>query len=98
MGEEFVKISVQDEGIGIAQEKQEHVFERFFRVSSPEQEHITGMGLGLYIAAEIVKLQGGTMQVESRPGEGSTFSFTIPSRDSSAAAQNDTHMRKGEHP
>ncbi|MEO8955175.1 MAG: chemotaxis protein CheB [Ktedonobacteraceae bacterium] len=94
--EELVTVSVQDEGIGIAQEKQEHVFERFFRVSSPEQEHIAGMGLGLYIAAEIVKLQGGTMQVESRTGEGSTFSFTIPSLPSTS----DTvyHMRKGEHP
>jgi len=59
-------------------------------VSSPEQEHITGMGLGLYIAAEIVKMQGGTMQVESRAGEGSTFSFTIPAERFFAAAQNDT--------
>jgi len=71
-------VSVQDFGIGIAQEKQAHVFERFFRVSDPEHETFPGLGLGLYISAEIVKRQGGRMWVESRQGAGSTFSFTVP--------------------
>jgi len=71
-------VSVQDFGIGIAPSKQEHLFERFFRVSSPGQATVPGLGLGLYISAEIVKRQGGRMWVESREGEGSTFFFTVP--------------------
>ena len=71
-------IGVQDFGIGIAQEKHAHVFDRFFRVSDPEHETFPGLGLGLYISAEIVKRQGGRMWVESRQGVGSTFSFTVP--------------------
>ncbi len=71
-------VGVQDFGIGIAQEKQAHVFDRFFRVSDPEHETFPGLGLGLYISAEIVKRQGGRMWVESRQGAGSTFFFTVP--------------------
>lgn len=71
-------VGVQDFGIGIAPSKQEHLFERFFRVSGPEHTMYPGLGLGLYISAEIVKRQGGRMWVESREGEGSTFFFTIP--------------------
>jgi signal transduction histidine kinase len=77
-GADAATVSVQDFGIGIAQEKQAHVFERFFRVSDPEHETFPGLGLGLYISAEIVKRQGGRMWVESRQGAGSTFSFTVP--------------------
>ncbi len=71
-------IGVRDFGIGIAQEKCAHVFDRFFRVSDPEHETFPGLGLGLYISAEIVKRQGGRIWVESRQGAGSTFSFTVP--------------------
>ncbi|HEU5374879.1 MAG TPA: CheR family methyltransferase, partial [Ktedonobacteraceae bacterium] len=71
-------VSVQDSGIGIASEKLTHVFERFFRVSGPEHESFPGLGLGLFISAQMVKRQGGRMWVESQPGVGSTFSFTVP--------------------
>ena len=71
-------VGVQDFGIGIAFEKHEHVFERFFRVSDPEHKTFPGLGLGLYISAQIVKRHGGRMWVESRVGVGSTFFFTIP--------------------
>jgi two-component system, chemotaxis family, CheB/CheR fusion protein len=77
-GTESVTVSVQDFGIGIAPEKHEHVFERFFRVSDPEHETFPGLGLGLFISAQIVKRHGGQMWVESRVGIGSTFFFTIP--------------------
>lgn len=69
---------MQDFGIGIAPEKHEHVFERFFRVSEPESKTFPGLGLGLFIAAQIIKRQGGRMWVESYEGVGSTFFFTIP--------------------
>lgn len=75
---EMITVSVQDEGMGISQDKQAHIFERFFRVDGPERATIAGLGLGLYISAEIVKEQGGEIRVESTPGKGSTFSFTIP--------------------
>jgi signal transduction histidine kinase len=71
-------VGVQDFGIGIAPEKHEHVFERFFRVSEPESRTFPGLGLGLFISAQIVKRHGGRMWVESREGVGSTFFFTVP--------------------
>jgi signal transduction histidine kinase len=72
-----VLLSVQDWGIGIPLEKQAQVFERFYRVRSPEHETFPGLGLGLYLSQEIVKRQGGQIWVESRAGEGSTFFFTL---------------------
>ncbi|HET8847009.1 MAG TPA: ATP-binding protein, partial [Ktedonobacteraceae bacterium] len=75
---ESATISVQDFGIGIASEKLAHVFERFFRVSDLEHETFPGLGLGLFISAQIIKRSGGRMWVESQPGAGSTFSFTVP--------------------
>ena len=71
-------VSVQDFGVGIASEKLAHVFERFYRVSDREHETFPGLGLGLFISAEIVKRQGGRMWVESQSGVSSTFSFTVP--------------------
>jgi two-component system CheB/CheR fusion protein len=71
-------ISVRDFGIGIAPEKLAHVFERFYRVSDQEHKTFPGLGLGLFISAQMVKRQGGRMWVESQVGAGSTFSFTIP--------------------
>ncbi len=71
-------ISIQDFGIGIASEKQRHLFERFFRVDDQEHARYPGLGLGLYISAEIVKRHQGRIWVESHPGVGSTFFFTIP--------------------
>jgi two-component system CheB/CheR fusion protein len=71
-------VGVQDFGIGIAPEKHEHVFERFFRVNDPKSKTFPGLGLGLFISAQIVKRQGGRMWVESCAGVGSTFFFTIP--------------------
>jgi two-component system CheB/CheR fusion protein len=75
---ENITISVEDFGIGISEEMRERVFERFFRLDNTETGSFPGLGLGLYIAAEIVKQQGGTMNVESNKGKGSIFSFTIP--------------------
>ncbi|HEY0742537.1 MAG TPA: PAS domain S-box protein, partial [Chryseosolibacter sp.] len=73
-----IKISVTDEGIGIPEELQAKVFDRFFRVSNSSVATIQGMGLGLYISSAIVQRHGGKLWVESKPGNGSVFSFTIP--------------------
>ena len=76
--QEVVTVSVQDFGMGISQQIQEHIFERFYRGERLAQKNIAGLGLGLYISREIIQRQGGQMKVESTPGKGSTFSFTIP--------------------
>ena len=71
-----VQISVEDKGDGISQEDQEKIFDRFERVGN--NASIGGLGLGLYISREIVELHHGHIFVESRPGEGSCFTFELP--------------------
>lgn len=72
-----VEVSVSDEGVGIKQEQQERIFDKFYRVEAPNTA-IPGTGLGLSIAKLIVEAHGGTIGVESEHHAGSTFSFTIP--------------------
>ena len=74
--DEFV-ISVTDQGRGIAPEEMARLFSRFYRIAS-SHGRIGGYGLGLYISRLIVEAHGGRIWVESEPGEGSTFSFTLP--------------------
>jgi len=73
--EEWVQFSVSDSGRGIPSQYLPRIFEQFFRV--PDQGAETGAGLGLAIVKEIVEAHGGTVKVESRLGEGSTFTFTL---------------------
>ena len=75
---EHITISVQDFGMGIPKEQQALIFERFFRSQGKEEKKIEGLGLGLYIASEIVKEHNGKMWVDSNPRKGSTFHFTLP--------------------
>lgn len=71
-------ISVQDFGMGIPKEQQKLVFERFFRSKDKKEKGIEGLGLGLYIAYEIIKEHDGKMWVDSTLNKGSIFHFTIP--------------------
>jgi two-component system, chemotaxis family, CheB/CheR fusion protein len=73
-----VVIGVKDEGRGMSEEEQVHIFDRFYRVSKDEKSKVDGLGLGLYIAREIITRYGGRMWVESKPGEGSTFFISLP--------------------
>lgn len=73
-----VEISIRDEGFGITHEKQDQIFERFFRGNAPTSEKNPGLGLGLYLTAQIIHRHHGQIRVESTPGKGSTFYFTIP--------------------
>jgi PAS domain S-box-containing protein len=73
--EERVWIMVEDHGIGIAPENQSRVFDRFERAASPE--NYGGLGLGLYIARQIVEAHGGTIALRSTPGAGSTFTVEL---------------------
>jgi signal transduction histidine kinase len=69
---------VVDQGVGIPREEQTRIFERFYRVQSPENECLPGTGLGLTLAAHIIVAHGGTIDVQSEPGKGSTFTIRIP--------------------
>lgn len=70
-------VSVRDRGMGIAPEKQRHVFEPFFQIQ-PAIAGYGGLGLGLFISKDIVERHGGKMWFESELGKGSTFYFTLP--------------------
>jgi two-component system phosphate regulon sensor histidine kinase PhoR len=74
----MIRIAVTDTGIGIPGKDLPRIFERFYRVEASRSRDLGGTGLGLSIVKHIVQLHGGTIAVESTPGTGSTFSFTLP--------------------
>jgi signal transduction histidine kinase len=76
--EESVEIQVRDTGYGIAPEYRQHIFERFYQIPLTNAGRVGGQGLGLAIVKMIVELHGGRVTVESAPGQGSTFAFTLP--------------------
>ncbi len=73
-----LRVDVRDNGIGISPENQQVIFEKFRQVGDTLTEKPQGTGLGLPICREIIGHFGGKLWVESRPGEGATFSFTLP--------------------
>jgi len=76
-GDNGVVISVADRGPGIPAEEQRRIFEKYYR-GKHGRGHLTGMGMGLPIARQVVEAHNGRVWVESQPGEGATFSFTLP--------------------
>jgi two-component system, OmpR family, phosphate regulon sensor histidine kinase PhoR len=72
-----IRIAVRDTGVGIAPEHLSRIFERFYRVDKNRSRDVGGTGLGLAIVKHIVEAHGGTMQVDSEVGKGSTFSFVL---------------------
>lgn len=72
----FCRIDVRDNGIGVAEEEQAQIFGRFYRGRQVREQE--GLGIGLYLAREIVQKQGGYLKLSSRPGQGSTFSLYLP--------------------
>jgi signal transduction histidine kinase len=71
-------IAVTDEGIGIPDDKQEHIFEPFYQVDLKRSRRYAGMGIGLRLVRAIMDGHGGTVQVASQEGRGSTFTLTLP--------------------
>jgi PAS domain S-box-containing protein len=82
-GAGMMNFSVSDTGIGIAPEDQQAVFDKFRQVGSTMRGVREGTGLGLAIVKSFVEMHGGTISLESAPGEGSRFSFTVPAGDTS---------------
>jgi signal transduction histidine kinase len=74
----YIRVSVIDNGIGIAPAEQEKIFERFYQVESHLTRHHNGMGLGLPVARNMVEMHGGRLWVESVEGRGSRFTFLLP--------------------
>ncbi len=79
--EQAVILEVEDFGIGIEREHLPRLFDRFYRVSTPDEKTFPGLGMGLHIVQEIVHRHGGDLQVESAPGRGSCFRVRLPARD-----------------
>ncbi|MCA9971841.1 MAG: PAS domain S-box protein, partial [Anaerolineales bacterium] len=76
LNQEYALIEVRDTGMGVDPEDEPHLFERFYR--SSRARHVRGTGLGLAIVSEIVRLHGGSIDFESRPGAGATFRVRLP--------------------
>ncbi len=76
--EDKIMAFVQDEGVGISEEELDAIFESFYRVDSSLRRSTQGAGLGLFLVKAIVQAMGGDVWVQSRPGQGSAFYFTLP--------------------
>ncbi len=74
----FVRVDVSDTGVGLSPEAQAQLFTKFFRVPDRSPQAATGTGLGLAITRSLVELHGGRITVSSAPGQGSTFTFSLP--------------------
>jgi signal transduction histidine kinase len=79
--DDFVFCAVSDRGIGMAPEDQAQLFTKFFRSEDPRVREQTGTGLGLCIVKNLVEMQGGDITVETKVGQGSTFTFSIPAAE-----------------
>ncbi|MHC4429347.1 MAG: sensor histidine kinase [Planctomycetota bacterium] len=73
-----LRVDVIDNGIGIPEADIERIFQKFYRAKDPRLAEITGSGLGLALAQEVIRLHGGEIEVESQVDKGSTFSMTLP--------------------
>jgi signal transduction histidine kinase/DNA-binding response OmpR family regulator len=89
-------VSVRDEGVGIDPSHHATVFEEFRQVDGSVRREFGGTGLGLALVKKFVELQGGTIGVESRLGEGSTFTFTLPIRSQAAVVTPVAEMPRAE--
>tara|TARA_Y100000588_G_scaffold304974_1_gene328099 strand:- start:5079 stop:5975 length:897 start_codon:yes stop_codon:yes gene_type:complete len=74
----WLAFRVTDEGIGIADEDQERIFDTFVQANSALDRHYEGSGIGLALALSLARLHGGTITLDSRPGQGSTFTLLVP--------------------
>ncbi len=81
---EYVRVSVRDNGIGMQSKELEKIFSPFYRVKNEKTRYIVGTGLGLTIVKSIVEAHNGFIRVDSEPDQGSTFHFFLPCTASSA--------------
>ena len=79
-GRSTAVLEVRDNGIGIGLEDLPHIFERFYRASKDRSRKVEGVGLGLSIAQSIAHQHGGDIQIETKPGAGTTARLSLPAR------------------
>jgi PAS domain S-box-containing protein len=89
---DFIRFHVKDEGLGVAPEEQERIFEKFYRADPQMTRGVGGTGLGLYICKELIGRMGGRIWVESNSGKGSTFAFELRATD--VPAQGELQARR----
>ncbi len=82
-----VRLAVEDQGIGMDQKEVRKIFQKFYRTKRAEQSGEAGTGIGLSIVQQIIQHHGGTIEVKSRPGEGSAFTLVLPAAVSAAVAE-----------
>jgi two-component system phosphate regulon sensor histidine kinase PhoR len=75
---DYLCVQVSDTGFGMEAEEKEHIFDRFYRIKNSQTRYIQGTGLGLAIVKSIIESHQGRIEVDSRPGEGSTFRVFLP--------------------
>ena len=88
-----VRIEVRDSGPGIPAEEQQRIFEAFYRIGESDQK-VEGTGLGLAITQRLVQLHGGELGIESQPGAGSCFYFTLPSAEAVETRQTPSRIQE----
>jgi signal transduction histidine kinase len=86
--------SVRDFGNGISEEQKDKIFERFYRVTGNNLHTYPGLGIGLFIAKEIIERHDGKIWFESKEGEGSTFYFSLPIAENQTKKTEETVMRE----
>ena len=91
--DEFVAISVVDQGIGIPRVEIDRIFERFYRVDPARHRSTGGTGLGLSIVKHVAATHGGEVKVWSVEGQGSTFTLTLPRAEAQRHAATDRRRR-----
>lgn len=77
----WIEFSISDSGIGISEEDQLHIFERFYKTDRARERSNEGSGLGLSIAKKIIEMHQGNIRVESKPGAGATFYISLPGKE-----------------
>ena len=90
--DEFVRFHVRDEGLGVAPEEEERIFEKFYRADPQMTRGVGGTGLGLYICKELIGRMGGRIWVEANQNKGSTFAFELPAAE--VPAQGEIQARR----
>ena len=92
----FLQVRVSDNGVGIEPEEISKIFDKFYRIKNPRTRHIRGSGLGLSIVKRIVESHGGSVEVESMPGSGTTFRVLLPALSSLSTGLSTSNVSGGQ--